>query len=106
MAYTFKNKRLMTRGIDSRVPLSIQICLWGLVDNLVNSDVKTDYLQVFELKTNKHTDKSIYLHIEHRQEVPPYKREYTIKNVEAEINDKIYIIDDGTHSTMLFASEY
>lgn len=106
MAYTFKNKRFMTRGIDNNVPLSIQICLWGLVDNLVNSDIETDYLQVFELKTTINEDETMSLHIEHSQEVPPYKSEYVIKDVEVEINSKIYIIDDVTHSTILFASEY
>lgn len=106
MAYTFKNERFMTRGINSEVPLSIQICLWGLVDNLVNSDIETDYLQVFELKSTNNADGSISLHIKHKQEVPQYSSEYTIKNVEVEINDKIYVIDDVTHSTMLFAREY
>ena len=62
--------------------------------------VDIDYLQVFSLyvKNGKQV-------ITHTQEVPEYKREYVF-NIGTAINAKIYVIDSGTYSTMLFAQEY
>ena len=38
-------------------------------------------------------------------EVPEYRMEYLLPS-DSPINEKIYVIDDGTHSTMLLSSEY
>ena len=41
----------------------------------------------------------------HEQEQPQFKREYHIPTNHP-ITAKVYIIDDGEHSTMLLAEEY
>ena len=43
--------------------------------------------------------------ITHTSEEPEYRMEYLIPS-DALITEKLYIIDDGDHSTMLLASEY
>ena len=62
--------------------------------------VDIDYLQVFSLSAQNGRQRVI-----HTQEVPEYKREYVF-NTGTAINAKIYVIDAGTYSTMLFAQEY
>lgn len=106
MDYKFNGSRVMTSGINERVPFNIQLALWDLVDKLVKSEMEVDYLQVFELKTNENLKDNKILHIKHSQEVPEYKKEYVLEKVDVVLNDKIYIIDDVEHCTMLFASEY
>ena len=44
--------------------------------------------------------------IEHIQEDPCYKREYLLQTDTPLLVCKIFVIDDGTHSTMLLAEEY
>lgn len=64
-----------------------------------------DYLQVF--KFEKVSDST--LAIWHTQEVPERKTviysEYK-SDFEKILNETVYVIDDGDHSTMLFATEY
>ncbi len=43
----FRNSRYLTCGVDSAIPLVIQLFLWECVDSL--SEPK-DHLQVFDLK--------------------------------------------------------
>ena len=62
--------------------------------------VDIDYLQVFSLSAQNGRQRVI-----HTQEVPEYKREYVF-NIGTAIDAKIYVIDSGTYSTMLFAQEY
>jgi len=96
--------RYLTRGIRDKVSLQIQIILWTLVDELVNSSTNADYLQIFTFKIEN--DELI---ITHKQEEPEYEVEYHIKSIDDyDIlpSIKIYIIDDETHSTMLLAAEY
>lgn len=93
----FNNDRYATRGITAAVPLSIQRILWYMVDTM---SAEKDYLQVFELSAEDGKQ-----HIIHRQEQPNYSRQYAF-NVTDPIAAKIYIIDDGDHSTMLMAEEY
>ena len=59
-----------------------------------------DYLQIFRLSVSGRKQKII-----HEQEEPEYSQEYTI-NIELPVTEKVYVIDDETHSTMLLASEY
>jgi hypothetical protein len=94
----------MTRGISEELPIEIQLKLWQLVDNIVAMDIKTDYLQIFDLKI-----KEKHLEITHRQEKPTYSNKIEIP-LEAHYKElhgkKVYCIDDIDHSTMLFSSEY
>ena len=93
----FNNSRYLTKGVQEKISLELQIFMWECIDNL--SDPK-DYLQVFNLSVVGSLQR-----ITHTSENPEYKKEYLIPS-EKPITEKIYIIDDGDHSTMLLAEEY
>ena len=94
----FNNQRYVTRGISNKLPLMLQIILWGLIDTMEVAE--KDYLQVFCLSAESGMQKII-----HKQEQPEYSKEYLFPS-EAPITAKIFVIDDETHSTMLLAEEY
>ena len=94
----FKNKRLITQGVNSGVNLLIQLFMWHCIDEL---DEPKDYLQIFNCSMYDGLQK-----ITHIQEQPEYKREYLLKTDIPIFIGKIFVIDDETHSTMLLASEY
>ena len=101
-----REKRYVTGGVDERIPLDLQRLMWTSIDmRMLFADEKIDYLQVF---TFKKIDGEI-LALHHEQEEPPMLNvHYTNYRPEYEeiINEKIFVIDDGDHSTMLFAYEY
>lgn len=104
--YTFDpSTRYITKGISEVVPIELQLFMWNEIDKLVRTTDTLDYLQVFEFKV-----KDNYIELEHRQEVPDYKKIHKLKLVEEyrELDTlKIFVIDDApSHSTMLLASEY
>ena len=72
--------------------------MWECIDNLT---VPKDYLQIFKLSVAEGKQK-----IEHSQEEPCYKQEYLLNTDAPIFIGKIFVIDDGTHSTMLLAEEY
>ena len=92
-----KTNRYLTCGVDSTIPLELQLFMWECVDRLPEPK---DYLQVFELKPSGSMQS-----ITHMSEQPEHRMEYLIPSA-ASITEKLYIIDDGDHSTMLLASEY
>lgn len=96
----FDNSRYLTKGINEEVPLNLQILLWSMIDTLL---IEKDYLQVFKIKIiNKNAN---LIEIVHMQEQPEYKKIIqAVAKVEREM--KIYVIDDGENTTMLFAEEY
>ena len=103
--YTFdKETRYITRGINSEVPLSLQIILWSMIDNLVEGSIESDYLQVFRFD-----QKGSVFKVTHSQENPEYKKEYEF-DMKASfwplIGKSIFCIDDIKHSTMLMSNEY
>ena len=89
--------KYLTCGVDSTIPLELQLFLWDCVDRLPEPK---DYLQVFELKAVGSMQSITYTSKE-----PEYRMEYIIPS-DAPIIEKLYVIDDGDHSTMLLASEY
>ncbi len=93
----FDNERYLTCGVDSTIPLDLQLFLWDCVEHM---PAPKDYLQVFELSSAGPMQS-----ITHSSEEPEYRKVYLIPS-EAPIKDKVYIIDDGSHSTMLLSSEY
>ena len=95
----FNKERYLTRGVSNEIPLKIQMLLWLMIDEL---NVRKDYLQVFEIEP---IDVNL-LKIEHRQEVPKYKKEIVARNLGISSKVKIFVIDDGEHSTMMLSSEY
>jgi hypothetical protein len=71
--------------------------MWECVDQL---PPERDYLQIFDLEIVGSMQS-----ITHRSEEPEYRKVYLLPS-EKPITEKLYIIDDGDHCTMLLASEY
>jgi len=93
----FTDNRYLTCVVDSTIPLEMQVFLWDCVDHM---PAPKDYLQVFELSPVGKMQSIV-----HSSEEPEYRKVYLIPS-DAPITEKIYIIDDGEHSTMLLAEEY
>ena len=91
------NKRYLTCGVDKSIPIELQLFLWECVERM---PAPKDYLQVFELKPV-----GCLQCISHKSEAPEHHKEYLIPYY-SPITAKVYIIDDGDHSTMLLAEEY
>ena len=99
----FTNKRYITCRISRVIPNEIQSALWSMIDNLrASTDIEVDYLQVFRLSIQNGKQKII-----HRQEEPVYRNEILVAFIWNPVeNAKIFVIDDGAHSTMMLAEEY
>lgn len=98
----FKNKRYITKGVDTQIPIWLTLYLWNKVDTMCKRlGEQTDYLQIFNITTNNKD-----LLIEHTQEQPPVKDSTKLKYLGKPINEKIYVIDSEEYSTMLLAEEY
>ena len=106
MEYKYsKDKRYVTRGINADVPIEIQLFIWNCIDELIESDIQTDYLSVFKLKI----ENSGKLFITHTQENPEYKNVIEIEMKEEYFSldgVTVFVIDDITHSTALLSNEY
>lgn len=100
----FDNSRYMTMGVKNEIPTELQLFMWDCINKLNEQEKELDYLQVFELQKIRFNDFE-YQRIEHRQEVPKYKRIYNIFPAEM-VDAKVFIIDDGSYSTMMLAEEY
>ena len=94
---SFNGQRYLTRGVQSEIPFELQMFMWHLIDELPEL---RDYLQVFRLTAFDSNQQLI-----HEQEEPNYYKEYFL-NIGFPVTAKVYVIDDGTHSTMLLAEEY
>lgn len=113
MGYKFKKEnRHMTRGIADGMHPFLNKYIWHIIDGHLEAGIELDYLQIFTIQ--KISDKHINIrhkqeetentddidesfHLELREELP---EEYDFTS------EKIYVIDDVSHSTMLFADEY
>ena len=93
----FDNERYLTCGVDSTIPLDLQMVLWDCVEHM---PAPKDYLQVFEMSASGQMQA-----ITHSSEKPEYRMTYLIPS-DSPITEKLYIIADGDHSTMLLAEEY
>ena len=93
----FNNPRYLTSSVNATIPLELQLFLWNCIDQL---PPERDYLQVFQLEPMGQMQSII-----HSSEQPPHRMTYVIPS-DNPISAKLYAIDDGEHSTMLFASEY
>ena len=94
----FRNLHYLIRGVDAEIPIELQLFMWESLNDIPEPK---DYFQVFRLFVLNGIQC-----IEHKQEQPPYKREYLLPTIEYSITAKVYIIDDGDHSTMLLAEKY
>ena len=100
----FKNNRYVTRCVNEKVDIRLQLIMWSMIDKLKDKgNVELDYLQVFKIR--KEGNKIV---INQSQEVPEYSCTYEIELEDVELDDeiKVYVIDSGEYSTMLFPSEY
>ena len=95
--HIFDNKKYITCGVDEKIPPLLQVIMWELINQM---PVDKDYLQVFSLSCENGKQR-----IKHSQEEPEYENEYVFDTGTA-ITEKIFVIDDVAHSTMLLASEY
>ena len=93
----FTNPHYMTAGVNAEISLELQLFLWSCIDQLPPD---RDYLQVFQLEPMGQMQS-----ITHSSEQPPHRMTFVIPS-DKPITAKLYAIDDGEHSTMLFASEY
>lgn len=93
----FNNQRYLTRGVQAKIPLELQLFMWGCIDRLPE---ERDYFQVFKLENLNGIQK-----ITHFSEQPEYHKEYLIPTGNP-ITAKVYIIDSNTYITMLLAEEY
>ncbi len=93
----FNNQRYLTKGVQSEIPLELQLFMWECVNRMPEPK---DYFQVFRLESLDDFQK-----ITHFSEQPEYRREYLIPTNKP-ITTKVYIIDSDTYSTMLLAEEY
>ena len=106
MGYKFNREtRYVTKGVNSEIPLEIQVLIWRCVDELVESNMETDYLQVFKFNEEKQG----FLSIIHTQEQPEYKKEVSVMMEDRFlklIGNIVFLIDDKTHSTAILSREY
>ena len=101
----FTNKRYTTKKIQNELPLALQLFIWKCIDNLKRNDIGIDYFQSIDLKIIN-DNKELNLIVTHSQEAPEYTKQYMLL-IETSISEHhIYVIDDGTFSTMMFSSEY
>lgn len=99
----FDKEKYITKNIQNQLPQETILFLWTLIDKARNH-TELDYLQIFYL-SNVTVDGVTIQKITHIQENPKYKNEVFLLCNNA-INNKVFCIDDETHSTMLFANEY
>ena len=96
----FENKRYITRGFQQEIPLELQLIIFQLIDESKTKS-KMDYLQVFELVS----ENEFIQKLEHRSENPKYNKKYRFP-FSNPISVKIFVIDDGVHTTAMLAEEY
>ena len=94
----FENPKYLTKGVQSSIPGWLVLLMWSMIEGMQVEH--KDYLQVFRLQKTERGQ-----HIIHMQEQPPYQYELDIPCTDP-MSAKIFVIDDGTHSTMLLADEY
>jgi hypothetical protein len=101
----FTSTRYMTQGIQNEVGLDLQLCLWSLIDARLLTNEPMDYLQIFVLKIEFDNGHAIQKVI-HKQEEPEYESIHLFNNIATTLNMTIWVIDDGSVTTMLLPSEY
>lgn len=103
--YLFNGTKYITQGIDIHIPSPVQLAIWQFIAKRAKEQKPLmDYLQIFNLTPGTLNGKSVQK-IECVQEQPQHK---VILKVESgfTVSEKIYVIDDVKHMTMLLANEY
>ncbi len=91
----FNNLIFTTRAVKEELPQEVLLFIVGLVQNMHKEVKEVDYLQVFEIEGCTLT---------HKQEIPEYKKVYTLLTTIK--NCKLFFIDSGEYSTLMFNHEY
>ena len=98
-------EQLITKGIQRKIPIDIQLLLWDMQNELREQHKKIDYLQVYRLEA---IQKDLQL-IEHTAE-QPFHQMYYYYVVDNAVTEKVYIIETEYQKklveTMLLAKEY
>ncbi len=90
--------RYLTRGISASISPALQLLMWEAIDNMPEPK---DYLQVFQLSV----ENGLQI-VHHTSEQPEFDMTYILTSGTEAITEKVYVIDDGEHCTMLLAEEY
>ena len=93
----FTNGRYITCGVRDSVDPGLMAAIWKYIDDMPEPK---DYLQVFKCSNVLGNQRVI-----HEQEEPEYKEEYILASDKPFVG-KLFVIDDGDHSTMMLAEEY
>ena len=91
----FNNLIFTTRAVKEELPEEVLLFIVGLVQNMHKEVNEVDYLQVITIESNT---------LIHTQEIPEYKKEYLL-SISVE-NGKLFFIDNGQYSTLMFSYEY
>jgi hypothetical protein len=103
--WKFNGKKYITQGVDIFIPIFVQISIWNYIEERKQqNEISLDYLQVFNLYQIR-KDGKFYQVIECSQEQPPFKKVLKIP-ADFTVKEKIFVIDDVDHQTMLLAREY
>ena len=94
----FQSEKYLTQGVNAEIPLMLQLVMWKMISDI---PAEKDYLQVFRLSGENGIQTII-----HEQEQPAYKKIVSFQWPEAVVTQKVFVIDDGDHCTMLLAEEY
>lgn len=100
--------RYETVGIAKKVPFAYRVLMWKTINDMVESGQEADYLQVFEFHMVDDAESGEKIQqMEHRQEVPEYKKEMTFPVIGKGLDDvTIFVIDDEIgYATMCFPDE-
>ena len=90
----FQNRIFMTKTVKAEIPWDLILFIVSIVQNMPK-DIEVDYLQVIDIQNNT---------LIHTQEIPEYKKSYTLLTT---INRcKLFFIDSGEYSTLMFNHEY
>lgn len=101
--------KYMTKGIQDRILLDLQILMWQMYDRCKEESKETDYLHTFELKSLE--GNRLNQEIVHKQEMPEYERTYVVE-VNQPVTEDIYIIENHSsdesesYVMMILTKEY
>ncbi|MFT9412213.1 DUF960 family protein [Liquorilactobacillus hordei] len=98
--FELEKKKYITRGIKEKVSMFQQLICWNLIKQKRESNIKLDYLQIFEFSQDSKCSKVI-----HRQEQPLFIDEYSFRGGAIK-NLKIWVIDDSEQIMMMLPEEY
>ena len=101
--YKFNGNKYVTNGIQNELSEGLTMFLWYVIEEKKrDEDFEMDYLIIFQLLINEDGRPVVV----YKQEQPvEYTKAYYPINVPL-TTGTIYIIDDGTHCTMLWSREY